>query len=288
VGTSPRCAPPRPGRHVPLRWTHEQQNAIFAGTDTYWLHHDSYYHRDLEALLGPNDHGSYKRGQKPVPCRLCGRDAIEATRRGEPDAKPLAYCSGCVRKAAGGCLVDRGFEEPWEPLAIWSLQQLAAELGGPPSQAQIARLASTADPAAADRAMLIRMHVPRAGNRRAFARAQRRAPLGWADWLNRAGLLGDGVQTLRGTITVASDGHLCRSLLERHIDDFLTANGIAHEVEPYWPTTPTSTPPVCEPTGCSMTEPMSRPGGSRMCRAMQARWSARPSSPLARAFGSSE
>ncbi|SIR97079.1 hypothetical protein SAMN05444858_13228 [Micromonospora avicenniae] len=218
-----------------LRWTNEQQNPIFAREDTYWLHHDSYYLRDLEALFGPHDHGEYRHDQKPVPCRLCGRDALTATRREEPGAKPLAYCSGCASRAVKGFLVDRGSDEPWEPLAIWSLQQLAAELGGPPSQAQIPRLVSTADPAVTDRAMLIRMHVPRARMRRAPAHAEQRAPLIWADWLKRAGLLGDGVQTARGTVTVASDGHLCRSLLERHVDDFLTANGIAHEVEPYWP-----------------------------------------------------
>ncbi|RQX01881.1 hypothetical protein [Micromonospora inaquosa] len=222
----------------PLRWTDEKENRIFAEDGTYWLHHDSYYLRDVESLFGPHDHGEYRHGQKPVPCRLCGRDALTATRRAEPGAKSLAYCSGCARKAVKGFLVDRGCDESWEPLAVWCLQQLAAELGGPPSQAQIPRLVSTVEPAAADRAMLIRMHVPRARVRRAVAGAEQRAPLIWADWLKRAGLLGDGVQLARGTVTVASDGHLCRSLLERHIDDFLTANGIAHEVEPYWPYDP--------------------------------------------------
>ncbi|MBQ1041453.1 hypothetical protein KBX03_02915 [Micromonospora sp. C72] len=221
-----------------LRWTNEQQNPIFAREDTYWLHHDSYYLRDLEALFGPHDHGEYRHDQKTVPCRLCGRDALTATRREEPGAKPLAYCSGCARRAVKGFLVDRGFDEPWEPLAVWSLQQLATELGGPPSQAQIPRLVSTTEPAATDRAMLIRMHVPRARVRRAPAGAEQRAPLIWADWLKRAGLLGGGVQMARGTVSVAADGHLCRSLLERHVDDFLTANGIAHEVEPYWPYDP--------------------------------------------------
>ncbi|MFF0880702.1 hypothetical protein [Micromonospora aurantiaca (nom. illeg.)] len=222
----------------PLRWTNEEQNRIFAREDTYWLHHDSYYLRDLEALFGPHEHGEYRHGQKPVPCRLCGGDALTATRREEPGAQSLAYCSGCARKAVKGFLVDRGSDESWEPLAVWCLQQLAVELGGPPSQAQIPRLVSTVEPAATDRAMLIRMHVPRARIRRAAASAEQRAPLIWADWLKRAGLLRDGVQMARGTVSVASDGHLCRSLLERHIDDFLTVNGISHEVEPYWPYDP--------------------------------------------------
>ncbi|MEU8530889.1 MULTISPECIES: hypothetical protein [Streptomyces] len=38
-----------------------------------------------------------------------------------------------------------------------------------------------------------------------------------------------------GTVTTATDGHLCRSLFERHLDDFLHHWGIAHEPEPHYP-----------------------------------------------------
>jgi hypothetical protein len=34
---------------------------------------------------------------------------------------------------------------------------------------------------------------------------------------------------------VAADGHYCRSLAERTIDDFLAAHGIAHDPEPRYP-----------------------------------------------------
>jgi len=57
----------------------------------------------------------------------------------------------------------------------------------------------------------------------------------WTDWLGQAGLLSDGVRTSRGIVVMAKDGHLCRSLLERQIDDFFCDHGIAHEAEPHYP-----------------------------------------------------
>jgi hypothetical protein len=60
----------------------------------------------------------------------------------------------------------------------------------------------------------------------------------WTDWLGKAGLLADGIRTSRGVIVTAKDGHLCRSLLERQIDDFFFDNGIEHEIEPFYPFDP--------------------------------------------------
>ncbi|UOY03692.1 hypothetical protein [Blastococcus sp. PRF04-17] len=34
---------------------------------------------------------------------------------------------------------------------------------------------------------------------------------------------------------MATDGHPCRSMFERHIDDFLHHRGIAHDIEPAYP-----------------------------------------------------
>jgi hypothetical protein len=34
---------------------------------------------------------------------------------------------------------------------------------------------------------------------------------------------------------MATDGHLCRSMLERHVDDFLYLHGIGHDLEPDYP-----------------------------------------------------
>jgi hypothetical protein len=61
----------------------------------------------------------------------------------------------------------------------------------------------------------------------------------YGSWLNaliHAGLLVDGTRpTSRGTQTIARDGHVCLSLGEKTIDDFLLANGIPHEKEPSYP-----------------------------------------------------
>jgi hypothetical protein len=43
------------------------------------------------------------------------------------------------------------------------------------------------------------------------------------------------VRTSRGVTVIAKDGHLCRSLLERQVDDFFHDHGLAHEPEPHYP-----------------------------------------------------
>lgn len=58
----------------------------------------------------------------------------------------------------------------------------------------------------------------------------------WFDALDEAGLLPEGVRTTaRGYQCRAKDGHVCLSLGERVIDDFLHDEGIEHEREPRYP-----------------------------------------------------
>lgn len=57
----------------------------------------------------------------------------------------------------------------------------------------------------------------------------------WVEWLGQSGVLGDSLRPSYGLVTVAADGHMCRSFLERVIDDFLSINGIEHETEPLYP-----------------------------------------------------
>lgn len=57
----------------------------------------------------------------------------------------------------------------------------------------------------------------------------------WTEWLGLSGVLGESWRPSFGQVSVANDGHLCRSLLERIIDDFLSVNGIDHEPEPPYP-----------------------------------------------------
>ncbi len=67
----------------------------------------------------------------------------------------------------------------------------------------------------------------------------RRVKALFGSWLNaliQAGVLEDGTRrTSRGIQTIAKDGHVCLSLGEKTIDDFLYAHGIHHEKEPRYP-----------------------------------------------------
>ncbi|MFY1577425.1 hypothetical protein ACN26Z_21255 [Verrucosispora sp. WMMD703] len=159
------------------------------------------------------------------PCRLCGT-AAHSTRSG------LAYCFGCCSLARQGVLRDNGSDGPWTDATIWALRRLAEiEFSGPPSKEQLSRIALT-DPLLADEAMLCRFLIPRTHSLTARPGRMQRT---WTDWLRVSGLLGDASRPARGILSIAADGHLCRSMFERHIDDFLHHRGIAHEVEPHYP-----------------------------------------------------
>ena len=58
----------------------------------------------------------------------------------------------------------------------------------------------------------------------------------WLEALIEAGVLEDGTRrTSRGTHCLAKDGHVCLSLGEKTIDDFLYSHGIPHDIEPSYP-----------------------------------------------------
>jgi hypothetical protein len=58
----------------------------------------------------------------------------------------------------------------------------------------------------------------------------------WFHALVGSGVLaGDSLRMSRGTYCLAVDGHLCRSLGEKRIDDLLYESGVVHEREPQYP-----------------------------------------------------
>jgi hypothetical protein len=58
----------------------------------------------------------------------------------------------------------------------------------------------------------------------------------WFNALIQAGVLEDGTRkTSRGIQSIARDGHVCLSLGEKTIDDYLHFHGIYHEKEPRYP-----------------------------------------------------
>jgi hypothetical protein len=73
-----------------------------------------------------------------------------------------------------------------------------------------------------DRRLLLRMAITR-------------RQLAWTHILIDAGLADNGIRLSRGTVLKAVDGHLCSSMLEKAVDDFLHENGIDHTREPRYP-----------------------------------------------------
>ncbi|MEU8621640.1 hypothetical protein [Streptomyces sp. NPDC048623] len=181
-----------------------------------------YYVRELTAMFG-----ALAVPHRTSPCRLCGDPALVT-------ATGLAYCFGCCRLAQRGVIRDNGTDGPWTDAVIHAVRRLAAfEFSGPPSLAQLGRVA-VSEPRLADEAMVCRFLVPRPFARLTTARPAR-PTRSWTEWLRLAGVLRDGVRQGRGTTTLASDGHLCRSLFERHVDDFFHHHGVPHEPEPHYP-----------------------------------------------------
>ena len=64
----------------------------------------------------------------------------------------------------------------------------------------------------------------------------------WIEVLRASGLVNDGWRPSRGVLCTATDGHPCRSLGERSIDDWMHRHGIEHEIEPKWPAHPQHNP----------------------------------------------
>lgn len=124
-------------------------------------------------------------------------------------------CRRCVQDVSDGLPVWD--ESSWQQTAAWGLDALDEELDGlaqPPGRFSMQRVSPEEV-------------------RRAVVRMV--ALQGSAPWLERvAGKLG-GVRTSRGMVSIADDGHLCRSAFERTVDDFMHRNGIHHEVEPSYP-----------------------------------------------------
>jgi hypothetical protein len=65
----------------------------------------------------------------------------------------------------------------------------------------------------------------------------------WMEALVQSGILANGYQVMsRGIRCIANDGHVCLSLGEKTIDDWMTAHGIPHEKEVPYPFDPTYNP----------------------------------------------
>ena len=194
---------------------------------TYRDRPDSVY--ELATMYGSFDHMRALRPWPPAQqlvCPICGRQFLAGIlspwmlrQYGSP-----RFCNYCCVRARNG----RSYET--RDATIDGLRQLADAIEGIPEQsiASTVALGGMSDERR-DRIMAGLIVAP--------SPAQARATVGptWLAVLQAAGLVGDAWRPGRGTYCLAADGHLCRSLAERTIDDFLTARAIPHACEPTYP-----------------------------------------------------
>jgi hypothetical protein len=120
---------------------------------------------------------------------------------------------------------------PSAEIAEAALLHLASLVGVPTATKGIrGPILQDGDQAARDYEIAARVAAPRQFELRAID-----AGLSWTHWLARCGVLGESHRTARGVVSTAEDGHLCRSMFERTVDDFLFRMGIDHSVEPDYP-----------------------------------------------------
>lgn len=140
---------------------------------------------------------------------------------------PGRYCFACCKAARDGDTAG-----PSDPdRAARALRRLADALGSIPPQ-RVNQQALPVDLEAERRDEIVRalQATP--------PPAALRVVLGAEDWLGvlqRAGIVGESWRPSKGTWCRAVDGHRCRSLLEKSIDDWLYRHGLDHEPEPRWP-----------------------------------------------------
>ena len=172
----------------------------------------------------------------PAVCPTCGQDfwngdvrpwAIQAF-------GPVRYCMDCCFRVRFG-----------DPRATWfedevkaALHDLRDAFGAIPAQSFSAgRTPHDGSPEERDHRIRALLAMPPVETIKRV--------LGQQDWLGTlraAGLIGETWRPSRGTWCHASDGHRCRSLLEKAIDDWFTANSVPHECEPRWPRHPELNP----------------------------------------------
>ena len=158
---------------------------------------------------------------RKAPCRLCGRTTAEFTTL--ICEEPLAYCHDCLLGAAEGKAATASRDRTARAVRV--LAEVEFD-GVPMLEDQLASLhVNPAQPAAAtrvDQLLLLRFAI-------------RRGKYPWTHILEQSGTAPEGLRTSRGTLVRARDGHLCLSLRERAVCDFLHQHDIEHDREPLYP-----------------------------------------------------
>ncbi|MET3642758.1 hypothetical protein ABIC73_004361 [Prescottella equi] len=81
----------------------------------------------------------------------------------------------------------------------------------------------------------VRIEIMRLAQRRPTKKIFEKTHRSWFHVLVASGVIESAQRTGRGTRSLAEDGHVCLSLGEKTIDDWLSRNGIPHGKEPAYP-----------------------------------------------------
>jgi len=165
-------------------------------------------------------------------CLLCDNDFIESSLP-QPLVKRfgidhLDYCSPCLRDTV---LQNSGNSKLSKRGIMIYLQDLASVLERVPTQSFGEGVTDFHDMDDEQRLSVLKVL-----QRKPTTSRVKELFGSWLNALVESGILEDGTRkTARGIQTIARDGHVCLSLGERTIDDYLFKHGIPHEIEPRYP-----------------------------------------------------
>lgn len=163
-----------------------------------------------------------------VDCARCHKSFLEFETRGQDLQYRPDICKDCIDACIWAPAIDNRASGASIRSWIWELAQIAGRV---PRKGYATR-ASDLGPLSTEARRRLLDHVAR---RPSDSVIDRRFG-GWLQALIASGVLPDGTRrTARGIQSIAVDGHVCYSLGEKTIDDFLAAHGIPHEREPRYP-----------------------------------------------------
>lgn len=140
----------------------------------------------------------------------------------------LDFCAPCLRRAV---LQGSGSDTAARRTVLKYLKKLSDVIGRVPPQNFGEGIADLRDLSRGNRVSLLRLL-----QNKPTAKCVKSHFGSWLNALIKAGVLEDGTRkTSRGIQTIAIDGHVCLSLGEKTIDDFMHKRGIRHVKEPGYP-----------------------------------------------------
>jgi len=171
-----------------------------------------------------------------VACPVCGKDFWNGDVSAWAHKKfgPARYCMDCCLQSRDGNPRPRWSEDE----VIAGIHELYGAFGViPQQQFAFRQIPHDGTVEQRDRCMHVLVAMPNVETIKGVLDQK-----DWLGVLRVAGLVGETWRPSRGTWCHANDGHRCRSLLEKTIDDWFASNGIDHECEPRWPRHPALNP----------------------------------------------